>query len=595
MVMPSMSGSWESLAIVSASVVAALTGAGWTCWIKSFCLNDGTCQAVNESGAWPGFQCSFRNVVPLVSVLIHENASYDGNVAGLTRDYCSVGERLHLSSVTGDHTCMLFRPYPDALHREVMRPSASTYHEKACGEWLDNGMALQPSLQQRVEYLAFADHTERADEVRTAEAAMHSGTRLSAGNMGKFRADCQRAVLGGSAGLRYSGKLVYAHLLAQADVDAIVDESTALRSLGMIVGHYCDAPVLFGWEMSSDGYRASVRPGSSFSTNVLASALNLVDASFADQAAAEAGNAHVNFYATRSPEATLAQLTEVLAGGTLRTVHTDANVLITAHTPELDGFIHLLGSSVVQAKAYVKGLAAMCSFSMQNSIDYIGYTAQRANSAASQWIANERTRRPAAVALGHLAAPADVTPLLEVNTEHVVNASTITLSQLVGAQSGDSHATCLEFTRALFPDEIDVIHHDLVISNELYARMETTVASVRAAVASVLRTNPHIRAAIYDADAIATDVEATRIRIPGAPRGTWAGSTRPVPYAAFNSNDGVFVMAAKQARIVWLDRQRDLVYDATSPCEGPASYDPLTPQVRHPGLIHPKWRLTCDP
>jgi len=83
-------------------------------------------------------------------------------------------------------------------------------------------------------------------------------------------------------------------------------------------------------------------------------------------------------------------------------------------------------------------------------------------------------------------------------------------------------------------------------------------------------------------------VETTRIRIPGAPRGTWAGSARAMPVALFNSDDGVFVMAAKQARTIWLDRQRDLVYDATSPCEGPSSYHPLTANA----YIFPSYRCS---
>ena len=50
---------------------------------------------------------------------------------------------------------------------------------------------------------------------------------------------------------------------------------------------------------------------------------------------------------------------------------------------------------------------------------------------------------------------------------------------------------------------------------------------------------------------MASDVSRVRVRIPGAPRGTWAGSTRQ-PMASLASTDGVFVMAAKQARAVFL-------------------------------------------
>ena len=109
------------------------------------------------------------------------------------------------------------------------------------------------------------------------------------------------------------------------------------------------------------------------------------------------------------------------------------------------------------------------------------------------------------------------------------NASTITLSQLVGAPAGDPASACLTFTREMFPDEIDQLHFELVISPTLYNRMETIVASMRAGVAAVLRDYAPIRDSLSDPDAIAVDVENVRIRVPGAPRGTWAGASRPLP------------------------------------------------------------------
>lgn len=45
--------------------------------------------------------------------------------------------------------------------------------------------------------------------------------------------------------------------------------------------------------------------------------------------------------------------------------------------------------------------------------------------------------------------------------------------------------------------------------------------------------------------------------------------------ASLASTDGIFVMAAKQARAVFLDRQSSLVFSATDICEGPPAYDAL--------------------
>ena len=58
--------------------------------------------------------------------------------------------------------------------------------------------------------------------------------------------------------------LAYEHLVTEAALDAAVDEPSVLHSLGVLTGHYCDAPVLFGWELQTTGYRTSIRRGAAF-------------------------------------------------------------------------------------------------------------------------------------------------------------------------------------------------------------------------------------------------------------------------------------------------------------------------------------------
>ena len=567
-------GSWESLTIITASMVFAAIGGGWTCWVRSWCTGDSTCVSTSSS-SFSAVQCSFRTNVPLVSDLLYHNHSV-GSLEALTRGVCGVGERLHLSAVTGKSTCMLLRPYPDALDAEVMRPDASTDHERACGAWMSSGLAMTPSVVQNVEYFSFADTSERAAAVQTAEAAMHAGSRLSSGNLGKFRAACQRVVLGGSAAVRAAGQLAYEYLNAQASIDAVSDEDSMLQSVGMLMGHYCDAPVRFGWEMQHSGYRTSVRRGTSFPAYAMAEALQLVNVGSAIQARAESGNEHVRTHALSSPVASMEQLTQVLRGATGRTDDGAAGLYAISYTPELDGLVHLFNTTedINRVRAYLKGVAALCAFSLQALVDNPGYTVR--SGAPEDWLRAQAREHPPAAALGQLKPPVNHAPLFEVENITVLNASSITLSQLVGAPAGDPDTACRDFTRMMFPDEIDQIHHELVISPTLYDRMESITAQVRAGVAHVLRTDARIRAAMLDPDAIAVDVENTRIRIPGSPRGTWAGSTRALPIAALDSSDGVFIMAAKQARTLYLDRQGSLAYDATSPCEGPAGMWPLT-------------------
>lgn len=596
-------GTWEAFAVVLVASVFALLSAGWTCWVRSWCVGAGTCRSVSASSLFPVVQCGFENIVPLVSDLLYHNSSGSGeSLSSLTRGMCGVGERLHVSVITGKAECMLLRPYPDALDYEVMEPAAATDHEKACGAWLVSGMAMQVGGVQYPEYLAFDDSAERAAAVQHAEGGMHAGSRLSAGNLGKFRAACQRAVLGGSAAVRAAGERAYDYLVTQAAVEAITDETTMLESVGKIASFYCDGPVVFGYQMQASGFRATTRRGTPFNANAMAQALQLVNAPFSLQRAAEGGNTHVNQYRYSSPEATAAQLMVAYRAAANRPALEDgaAGLGIYEFTPELDGLLHLMGTAdLARVKGYLKGVAAMCAFSLEAIVATPGYTVSTPD--ALQFLKEARDSRPAAAALGHLASPRHHEPLFEVEAGHVHNASSITVSQLVGGPAEDASTMCRDFTRLMFPDEIDAIHHELVISPTLYSRMGSMVATVRAGTAAVLRTNADLRAALSDPDAIATDVEITRIRIPGAPRATWAGSNRAMPTASFDSADGVFVMAAKQAQALYRDRQGSLVYDATDPCEGPSSYHPLTANAYiFPGyrcsfyLLGMAWRPYAD-
>lgn len=582
-------GSWEALAIVMGAGFVAAIGGGWTCWVRSWCVDAGTCVGIGHSDMFPAFQCSFSNAVPLISDLLYHGAASNASLAGLTRGICGVGERLTLSAVTGQPTCVLLRPYPNAMDKEVMNPSASTEHERACGAWMDK------SLVQNVEYFALDDSTERAEAVRHAEAAQHAGTRLSSTNLGKFRAACQRAVLGGSAALRSAGELAYQHLIAAADINGVTDNETALQSLGKLVGHYCDGPILFGWELKVNGTRTSVRRGRAFEPYAMASAMQLVRAPVALQLSAEVGNKHVNDYGYSSPEASWSQIMMVLRSATERPISddplADANYA-DPYQAEFDGFVDLLANgALADAKGYLHGVAGMCAFSLEAIVSSPGYTA---TDAAWNWRSRIQREEPRAAALGSLQPPPGHSPMFEVDGTDVLNASSITMSQLVGAPSGDADTACLAFTRLMFPDEIERMHFDLVISPTLYDRMESMVAQVRAGTAHVLRNDATIRGALTDPDTVAGYVDVARIRIPGAPRGTWAGSSRSIPVATFDSSDGVFIMAAKQARALYLDRQSSLVYDATHPCEGPSYYTALTANVSaHSNQLYQPCYLQC--
>ena len=79
----------------------------------------------------------------------------------------------------------------------------------------------------------------------------------------------------------------------------------------------------------------------------------------------------------------------------------------------------------------------MCAFSLEALVDTVGYTVRGGGAAARKWIDAANAERAPAAALGALKAPPNPEPLFEVEDGAERNASTITLSQLVGAPAGD--------------------------------------------------------------------------------------------------------------------------------------------------------------
>ena len=560
---------FESLAIAIAAVVTAAAATGAGCFSHAQCTTDGTCVGITHNGTSWLPQCSFRTVVPLVSNVLYSNASLDSLVS-LTRGYCGVGERLQLRN--GQVHCGPYYPYPDAISEEIMDPAASTDSYQACGRWLGSGV----SLSTQAEYFAFDGTDARVAATQAASTSISSSALLAQGNIGKFRAACHRAVLGGGGALRAAGKLAYEHLLAQ--LPPINDTDSLLRAAGVLIGHYCDGPASIGWDFAEASaqlaFGVTMREGAIFSSDAMAQALELMEVPASTIHAAEFANLEVNNRALTSPARPFEAMERVIEGATGRLDHSQVQ-LSYGQTWQLNGLYELADISLSSATAYLHGVAGMCAFSMQSTIDVIGYTTR--GRAADDRRAR-RASKPVATALGRIRPPQTVEPfgdLDEMNNETMHNATSATLTQLVGSEFTDTESTCRAFARALFPDEMDQVEFSLVITPALYSRLESMTETIRAGIVSVLHNDSRVRATMVDPDLVASDINRVRVRIPGAPRGTWAGSTREVPMASLASTDGIFVMAAKQARAVFLDRQSSLVFSATDICEGPPAYDAL--------------------
>jgi hypothetical protein len=466
---------------------------------------------------------------------------------------------MHVNSVSGVQECAPWRVWPSALNEEIQAPDAPEQHDRMCGAWIEAGNSLSI---QTPSYWAFYDGEAQRAAVENAERATYASARLSGTDLGKFYTACSHTVLGGNGALRAAAVPAYRYLREGIGAPSTQDE--ALAALGWLASHYCDGPLQLGVALGYQ-YYAWAQPGSVFERGDLARALFSVDEGPELQGLAEEASALVNQHAYASPETGLTAFERILEGATGRTDHEDVP-LARLITPELDGFLWLTNhSSTKLVRAYLDGLAARCAFSIRATMD----------GSIGSVLEGLRSTRPAAAALGRLQQRPDAEPLAEVTEEAELDASTTTWTQIRGKPSGDPAADCAAFARFVFPDRVDEQHFALTVSDKLYARMEQVTGWLRAAVADTVLAVPAFRDALADPDAVAAAVNRTVIRIPGAPRGSWAGVQRPLVDGGLEASDGVMLMALKHARGAFLDRMSALVFDDANHCSGPPIYDAL--------------------
>lgn len=550
----------EAVLILFLATLVAIGGGVAHCVEYSECSRLKTCANASRWRA-AGLSCSFINYVDAQADVLYGSASNESYVS-FTRSVCAPGERLHINSVSGRVECAPYRSWPDALNKEIMDSAGSNVHTQMCGKWIAAGNVLSD-----VEYWSFEDSSPANRAVRRAEAARYSSTRLSGTDLGKFYSSCSQAVLGGNGAIRASSLEAYEYLKS-----GLVDITTLQRVLeaaGWLAGHSCDGPVLVGTGTTGGSMRATMVRGSSFASGVLARSLYAVEEPLSLQSAAEAGNAGINSNAFSSPSAVMSELEYVFEGATGRTDH-DAIVLYYAVTPELDGLVHISKNNKIgEASAYLHGVAAQCSFALHGGLNIESTGDVSVSSLAAH------SNRPPAAALGRLKPPPIGEVLAELEESDVLNASAVSFSQLKAEPVGDAGADCISVARFLFPDRVDSEHFDLMISDRLYERLHEISEALRSAVADVVQNEASVSSVLTDAAAVADAVQTTRIRVAGAPRGTWGGIARDYPDGRLESADGPMLMALKQAQAMFEDRT-SLLFDAAGACAAPAVYPAVT-------------------
>lgn len=528
---------------VAVSGFVALLASTSVCSAQHLCLEDGGCDDLGDSF------CSFSNRVSPSGYRLFNLSLTSGTLASLERGVCPPGERQSL--IDNTLTCLRARSYPVALQEEIYDTSSSSWHRRYCGRWIDSQSAAVTG-----KYWSFFDAEAVAADV-TEAVTTKTKIRGSTGAMGRFRAACVKATVSNAQGAAV--ELGYNHLRLQ--FAAATDQAALLRMVGVLAGHFCDAPAMVGITFRHETrLDINVTSGVDFDGEALADALYAVGA-------------------TRSERLGAARFANLLKRVTLTTVTLADAEQVAKGSVEGTALENQLSTSVLHAGPNLQPLArfigAFQTLGAADAVHYLHGAAARCALAARSIVTGELT----GIAMSHRAALGRVSPVGTVEIikpSRVLEATTTTLSQLsatsslVAASRRTAHARCADATAKLFPDEMDKAVFDAVVSPALYSRLENVVAVMKNAVSVTIR-GPIVAPTLYFPLAVSAEVDASVTRVAGAPRGTWGGREGAILSPGFDARDGYLTMALKQARAVYIDRIR-LAVSGTSPCNMPALF-----------------------
>lgn len=554
------------LIAVGLALFAALIAHTTVCAERHVCLHDGTCTDLN-SGHWYDPSCSFRTTItPAGFKLLNASVQYD-TMQRMNRGVCSPGLRQQVDSVTGDLTCVRKRSWPDAYLAEIGEPGASTDHERHCGKWIDAG-----SVAYGEQKWAFydAEETERdVDNLVRAKGA----SRMATTDLGKFRASCRTMVASNSQGA--SAKQAYDLLYPALSVASL---GMALESVGFLASHYCDSPALVGVGLDDDRFTVKVLSGTVLSDQSLKNALYVVGESRETRDLAMQFAEAMRDLDSGGMQPTTQEHAAAVVKGTYRGTwlegYVGPSLRVTREVTNepLERFVGTFAPrGPEQAHAYLKGVAAVCSLAAQAVVvpeqgNLLPLFQEQTRTAGA--------RSRSAAALGRLVVPdEDVDAITE---QTLLNASTVRLSALSALESASRESArdvCLAAAKRVFPDDFDRIAFNALVTPALYDRLEDLSGSIRESAAVTLSQDVvgGIFADYASRQAAYTKIRATKLRIAGAPRGSWAGIDREFRRPELQSDDGALTMIVKQARAVYLDRLLPVVTGAGI-CEHPALY-----------------------
>lgn len=558
--------------VVVLGVAGLVTGFAWTtqCAAQYACAREGTCHDISEGS------CSFRNAVTPAGLRAF-NMSHDVSaLASLTRGVCAPGERQTIEFATRTLTCARSPAFPDALSREAGEAGADEPHRKTCGRWIDANKA-----PHRIEYYSFFDEDDVERDVLHAVKEDFS-TYYQSSDRQLFQSACERILTNGALAPATASAYDYLKNKMPSVAGSEVSETDALKAIGTLNAHYCDAPTLLGLGFAASGEQFVVAAvdGSLLGSDAAVEALQAMgegalardDArEFAREIASAPGRL------LRTP--TAAEMSTIFEASVEKTwvddslsINSPVSVRLADDATTLSTFLYAMAeTSPRHARHYLLAEAARCSLSVRSTIS--GDFGSSVN--VQEAVEELRRGRPPAVAFGKLRSDRDARfgtlderDALRANR---VRWSSRFVSEAVlrwSSASSSASSACYRATKIAFAEDFDRAVHDKLIESKLVDTvLAPTIEILKNAVAAELENGRASELLVAPARAAAAAAaRAVEFRVAGAPRRSPFGRSREFATEPLYSDDGALTMLLKRANAVYLDRT-SMALDGSTLCD----------------------------
>ncbi len=488
---------------------------------------------------------------------------------------CDPGDSL--VALDGSFRCTQTQKLPNPLNDGASLASGATPSRRECGTWMD----ADPSPLS-VKYRSFKDIGTLSGVSRShIRAKVTSATDPS--NVARAFRSCLKTISGADMPRKHA-RNAYETLLRHAlrpriDDNRINMSAAALaHGFGFIGSLSCGGGPVISVSDGGNHVAGFVYPTNLLQATDARDALLLVNESSeeADRAYAAVGSMQ-GFIASATSDVSDGTLYHFLDGATREPLRLVPLYRENDAAKRLRGVEELLTQLPDQALAYMKAVIASCTAHLATSPFQMGGSSLR------QFGRVHKTGHP--------------NEFTEPTREERIAAATMTWDQLSRAPlrrrlltipDGDMSTVqkhvdeCVALSEVAFPDEVDRLLFDSIVSTDSVSRLERIADRLRRSLIDVIEQTPTFQQLLQHPDNVIANINATRVRIAGAPRGALGTWTLPeltefeLKQYTETSSSGFPLLALANTRRVFEDRLRVLRQPVSSICDIPAIYDSLT-------------------